>query len=166
MSVYVVDSNFFIEAHRVSYPLDIANSFWSKVRQLANDGKIISIDKVKDEIYDRNDALEFWCQNNLPNDFFKDSSEVLKEYSEVVGWAISWSNHYLPKALNEFLEADEADAFIIAYALADPQNRIIVTQEYSQPEMKKRIKIPEPCIALGVQFVTAMNMFRQLKETF
>lgn len=166
MSVYVVDSNFFIEAHRVSYPLDIANSFWRKVSQLANDGKIISIDKVKDEIYDKNDALEFWCQNNLPHDFFKDSSEVLEEYSEVVRWAISRSTHYLPKALNEFLEADEADAFIIAYALADPQNRIIVTQEISQPEMKKRIKIPEPCIALSVQFVNAMNMFRQLRETF
>lgn len=166
MSVYVVDSNFFIEAHRMSYPMDVANSYWSKVSQLAIEGKIISIDKVKDEIYDRNDALEYWCKANLPEDFFKDSSDVMNEYSNVVSWAISRRDHYLAKALNEFLEADEADAFIIAYALAEPQNRIIVTQEISQPEMKKRIKIPEPCVALGVQFVNVMGMFRQLRETF
>jgi hypothetical protein len=70
MSVYVVDSNFFIEAHRASYPLDVALSFWAKVRQLANEGKIISIDKVKKELYDKNDALEAWCKANLPDDFF------------------------------------------------------------------------------------------------
>jgi hypothetical protein len=60
MSVYVVDSNFFIQAHRVSYPLDVAFSFWNKVKQLANDGKIISIDKVKQEIYQNEDALKQW----------------------------------------------------------------------------------------------------------
>ena len=58
MEVYVLDSNFFIQAHRVSYPLDIAFSFWNKVKQLADEGRIISIDKVKNELYDKNDALE------------------------------------------------------------------------------------------------------------
>ena len=47
MSVYVVDSNFFIQAHRAHYPLDVAVSFWAKVKQLAYEGKIISIDNVK-----------------------------------------------------------------------------------------------------------------------
>lgn len=166
MSVYVIDSNFFIQAHRESYPLDIAFSFWNKVRQLAEEGKIISIDKVRNEIYDKNDALEDWCQNNLPIDFFKDSSRVMAEYSQVSLWAISRSDHYLPNALNEFLDADEADAFIVSFALADLQNRIIVTHEVSRPEMKRKIKIPEPCIALNVQFINTMDMFRQLRETF
>ncbi len=52
-------SNFFIEAHRATYPLDVAHSFWNKVKQLADDGKIVSIDKVKSEIYDdHEDALK------------------------------------------------------------------------------------------------------------
>lgn len=58
MRVYVVDSNFFIQAHRYTYPLDIAFSFWEKVKLLAEAGKIISIDKVKSEIYDKNDSLK------------------------------------------------------------------------------------------------------------
>jgi hypothetical protein len=60
MGVYIVDSNFFIQAHRVIYPLDVAFRYWNKVKLLANEGKIISIDKVKDEIFDKNDALESW----------------------------------------------------------------------------------------------------------
>lgn len=47
MPIYVVDSNFFIEAHRATYPLDVAHSFWNKVKQLAATGKIVSVDKVK-----------------------------------------------------------------------------------------------------------------------
>ncbi|HMP32288.1 MAG TPA: DUF4411 family protein, partial [Saprospiraceae bacterium] len=117
MEVYVLDSNFFIEAHRVNYPLDVAFSFWNKVKQFANEGRIISIDKVKNELYDKNDALETWCKNNLPDDFFKDTSYVMAAYRQVSAWAISKNNHYLQNALNEFLDADEADAFLIAYAL-------------------------------------------------
>jgi len=166
MEVYVLDSNFFIQAHRVSYPLDIAFSFWNKVKQLAEQGRIISIDKVKNELYDKNDELESWCKNNLPEDFFKDSSHVMTAYGQVSSWAISKNSHYLPNALNEFLDADEADAFLISYALTDNSNRIIVTHETSNPNQKNKIKIPEPCNALGVSFCSTMDMFRRIKETF
>ncbi len=99
MSVYVLDSNFFIEAHRLHYPIDIAFGFWNKVRDLAELGKIISIDKVKNELYDNNDALEEWCRSNLPDTFFKKSSKILAEYIRVSNWAGSRSDHYLPNLL-------------------------------------------------------------------
>lgn len=166
MEVYVLDNNFFIQAHRVSYPLDIAFSFWNKVRQLAEQAKIISIDKVKKELYDKNDALETWCKSNLPEDFFKDTSHIVVEYGRVSSWAISRSNHYLPNALNEFLDADEADAFLVAFALSDPNNIIIVTQEISEPARQNKIKIPDACIALDVRFVNTIDMFRKLGESF
>ena len=151
---------------RESYPLDVAFSFWNKVKQLADEGRIISIDKVKNEIYDKNDALETWCRASLPEDFFKDSSTAMATYGQVSAWAISNNTHYLPNALNEFLDADEADAFIVAYALANPTNRVVVTQEKSEPYRKNKIKIPEACNAMNVQFVNTIDMFRQLGETF
>lgn len=166
MGVFILDSNFFIQAHRVSYPLDIAFSFWSKVKQLADEGIIISIDKVKNELYDKNDALEKWCKSNLPENFFKDTSHVMSYYGQVTAWAISKSGHYLPNALNEFLNADEADAFLISYALADTSNRIIVTHEISNPNQRNKIKIPEPCNTFGVGFCNTIEMFRKLGETF
>ncbi len=166
MSIYVVDSNFFIQAHRAHYPLDIAVSFWAKVRQLAFEGKIISIDKVKDELFDKNDALETWCKTNLPGDFFKNTDEVLDAYTHVIGWAVSKSGQYKPAALNEFLDSKEADAFIIAFALHDNANRIIVTHEVAAPNILKKIKIPDVCNALKVRYVNTMEMFRHLGTSF
>lgn len=76
------------------------------------------------------------------------------------------SYHYLPNALNEFLDADEADAFVIAYCLMEPTARVVVTQETSDPRRRNRIKIPDCCNALGVTFTNTIEMFRQLGETF
>lgn len=166
MGVYILDSNFFIQAYRYTYPLDVTLSFWNKVKQLASDGKIISIDKVRDEIFDRNDDLESWCRGNLPDNFFKDTSMILSEYQRVVAWAYSRNTHYYQEAINEFLAADEADAFLIAYALSDSESRILVTQEVSRPEMRRKIKIPEPCIFLKIRYIDMMAMFRELRETF
>ena len=132
----------------------------------ADEGRIISIDKVKNELYDKNDALEAWCNDNLPENFFKDTNHVMTTYGQVSAWAISRNGHYLPNALNEFLDADEADAFLIAYALADSANRIIVTHELSNPNQRNKIKIPEPCNDLGVGFCNTIDMFRRLGETF
>ncbi len=164
MSVFIVDTNFFIQAHRANYPLDIAITFWQKVKELADQGKIISIDKVKNEIYQNDDELKTWCVNNLPNDFFKDSSDSIVEYSQVVVWANSKSDHYLLKAMEEFLNADEADAWIVAYALSN--GYMITTHEKSQPERKNRIKIPEPCNVFGITYMDTIEMFRELQVQF
>jgi hypothetical protein len=166
MTVFVVDSNFFIQAHRATYPLDIATGFWTKVHQLAHSEKIISIDKVRDELYNKNDELEAWCRNNLPIDFFKSSTEILNEYARVIDWAMSKKDHYLQNALHEFLDADVADAFIIAYCLAQPYNRFLVTQEISEPTRKNKIKIPDCCNALDIKCLNTIEMFRELGETF
>jgi len=36
MGTFLLDSNFFIQAHRDTYPLDVASSFWDKLAQLAS----------------------------------------------------------------------------------------------------------------------------------
>lgn len=166
MSVYVVDTNFFIQAYRSYYPLDVAPSFWKKVKQLADDGKIISIDKVKSEIYKNEDDLKHWCEDNLPTNFFKDSTVVISEYGQVATWAASKSGHYSSVALSEFFSADEADAWLVSYCLASPTTRIVVTYEKSRPEMKRKIQIPEACNPFGISFVDTIEMLRQLGESF
>ncbi len=166
MSVYVVDTNFFIQAHRATYPLDVASGFWNKVKQLASEGKIISIDKVKHEIYQNDDALKDWCLTNLPQDFFKPTDGIMNAYAKVAIWTSSKSNFYKESAIEEFLAADEADAFLIAFALNDLTQYIIVTQEISQSGRRNKIKIPDPCIEIGISFVNVIDMFRQLGETF
>lgn len=168
MPIFVVDTNFFINAHRDNYPLDVAPSFWLKVKELALGGKIISIDKVKSEIYDnREDELKAWCEANLDDDFFHDSSSVLSTtYPNVIQWANARAPRYLQRALDEFLDANEADAFLIAYALSDPGRFTITTLEISAPLGINKVKIPDACIGLGVNTCNTISMFRQLGESF
>lgn len=163
---YVLDSNFFIEAHRNTYPLDVAEGFWRKLKELADSGVVVSIDKVKNELYDKNDDLEAWCRANLPQDFFKDSSTVIPEYTTVVGWAPSRMPPYLQGALNDFMDAERADAFLIAYGLASTANRTLVTQEVSSPNKVNVIKIPDCCNELGVRYLNTIEMFRDIGATF
>ncbi len=134
--------------------------------QLAEDGKIISIDKVKNEIFKNEDELKQWCEINLPDNFFKDTSTIISQYSQVATWAASKSGQYLPNALAEFLDADEADAWLIAYALTDPAANVLVTHELSEPNRKNKVKIPDGCIANGVQYCNTIEMLRQLGERF
>jgi len=164
MSIYLVDANFFIQAHRAIYPLDVALSFWNKVEELAENGNIISIDKVKDEIYQNEDDLKEWCVANLSDNFFHNSNIALKEYGTIANWAHSMSHHYKPTALAEFLDTAEADAWLVAFSLN--KNIPIITYEKSEPNSKKKIKIPDVCIQFGVSYLSTIDMFRQLGQSF
>lgn len=73
---------------------------------------------------------------------------------------------YLPNALAEFLDADEADAWLVAYGLFESANAVVVTHELSEPNRKNKIKIPDVCIAHGVQYCNTIEMLRQLGQRF
>ncbi|HTN21183.1 MAG TPA: DUF4411 family protein [Pelobium sp.] len=161
---FLVDSNFFIQAHRMHYPIDVVPGFWMKIKELATKGVILSIDKVRDELLLNKDDLSIWCEENLDKVFFKNTDEVINEYIRVTTWANSKKNHYKTTALNEFLEASEADAWLVACALKDTCK--IVTHEVSQPDGKKKIKIPDAAQPFNIACVNTIEMFRLLGEQF
>lgn len=147
---FLVDANFFIEAHRITYPLDVVPSFWEKIAAAANRGDICSIDKVKAEIYKHEDELKDWCEANLPDNFFKDSTSCILTYAKIAQWANSKSDQYKPAALAVFLDADRADAWLAAFASENTMT--VVTQEVSAPDSKKNIKLPDVCLAESVEY--------------
>lgn len=165
MSLYIVDSNFFIQAHRAYYPLDVITSFWSKISQLSAQEKIKSIDKVKIEIYDNSsheDELKAWCQNHLPNEFFLNTAGSIGNYAQIAQWASSMSHHYYKNAIDDFLATNLADPWLVALAMG--QQITIVTYEKSEPNIKRKIKIPEVCNQFGVRYINTIDMLRELKE--
>jgi hypothetical protein len=164
MPLFLLDSNFFINAHRVYYPFDVVPSFWTRVQDLANKNLIGSIDKVANEIRHGNDVLKDWIDNSLPKNFFAETSVFINEYAQIAQWAYGRANHYNAGALNEFLQAGEADAWLIAAAMNGRQT--VVTHEVSNPEMKSRIAIPEPCNHFNISFCNTIEMFRRLGVTF
>lgn len=165
MAVYLLDSNVFIQAHRMYYPFDVVPNFWKKLIELSNNGKILSIDKVKKEICDigNPDLLSVWLENEISETFFVNTSSCVDVYAEIALWTDA-NTHFNQSAKDDFLSTDLADPWLIAYAKKN--NCIIVTHEVSQPQRKNKIKIPEPCVYFGVRFVSPIEMFRELSETF
>lgn len=163
--MYVLDSNIFIQAHRANYPLDVFPSFWSVIHDLSNNHSICSIDKVKIEIYEQafhEDELKKWCLRHLPKPFFIDTQKVIRNYAQVIQWAHEKRHGYSHKAIQQFSETNLADPWLVAFAMDGVYT--IVTQETSDPNSKKRIKIPDVCKAFNIPYTNTVGMLRELKQ--
>lgn len=57
---------------------------------------------------------------------------------------------YAPDLRDDEVEKIGRDPFLIAYALADPSNRTVVTTEVSKPSTQRaNRKVPDVCNAVG-----------------
>ena len=164
--IYLVDSSCFMTASRVSYPIDIAVSFWSKIAELAQSHAFYSIDKVEKEIKINDDDLSAWCSENLPKDFFisTETDEVYKKYAELANWAQSKGINQ--SGVDKFIDAEKADIYFVAFTSLEPEQYTVVTEEKSAVNSKKDIKLPDACTAFGVRSINFMQMLRELKVQF
>lgn len=114
---YIIDSNCFVTPHRSFCPTDVGVSFWSKLRTLAEDGKICSIDKVQDELYSNSDELKNWMETSLNDSFFVkfDNAMSVQKLTAIVQWAAT-NTFYIPKAKTKFLCMDKADIYLASFA--------------------------------------------------
>ena len=60
---YVFDANVFIEAARRYYAFDLAPRFWESLVEHANNGRIESVDRVKQELERGKDELAEWADS-------------------------------------------------------------------------------------------------------
>mgnify|MGYP000126034830 CR=1 FL=1 len=108
--------------------------------------------------------MKEWCESNLPEGFFKKSEPAISSYKKVIAWAVSKKDHFKQLAIDEFLDSEFADAWLVAYAIENEMQ--IVTQEVSQPERKNKIKIPEVCHSFHIPYMNMIELFRTLKVRF
>lgn len=113
MRRYLLDTNIFIQAHRVYYPFDVVPHLWNKFVELSERGLIFSIDKVKNEICYSNDPdiLASWCLNELNDNFFIDSSSCVDVYADISNWVYS-SQHYTSIAKINFFSDGFSESMV------------------------------------------------------
>jgi hypothetical protein len=115
---------------------------------------------VKDEIDRGKDDLTQWANNDFRVWFESTKvNDVLDAYREVIQWAMMQSQ-YTFAAKREFAEAENADAWVVAYAKA--KGCVVVTQEKPAPQSKRKVKIPDVCNAFGVMWIDTFVMMRRL----
>lgn len=156
---YLIDSNIFIEAHRRYYAFNLCPGFWQSLVWLHGQDRVISLDRVKNELSDEGDSLDEWAKNTMPASGFAPSNDpiVVEWFGKIQIWAQNHSQ-FTDAAKEEF--AQVADAWLIAYARA--HGLILVTHEQFKPGVKKRIPIPNVCNQFDVPCANTFEMLTSL----
>jgi len=158
--IYLLDANVFMEAARRYYAFDLAPSFWQALIDHAGKGRVLSIDRVKAEIDRGGDRLRDWASSDFHQSFRSTGEpDVIESYRQIMAWAYSQSQ-FTDAAKAEFARADNADAWVVAYAKA--KRCLVVTHEQFDPNVRARIPTPNVCQAFSVQYVDTFKMLRDL----
>jgi hypothetical protein len=170
--VYLLDTNIFIEPYRTFYSFDYGTAFWDFLKYQAENGQIFSVDKVYTELSRIEDQLFDWVERNLkPLGFFHSTKDknVLKNYQEIIQWAEGKRGTFIDEAIEEFKKEDNADPWLVAYAMHYRDTKrifkkeiVIVTQEKLDRNRKNKIPIPIVCEEFSVECCDLYTMLREL----
>ena len=120
---YLLDTNVFIQAYKRYYAFDFCPGFWEWLIMQNAAGKVASIDKVKEEILDK--ELSAWAKNRDESFFLK--SDHLDKAVHLTQKVNKWiqDEGYSFKAADTFRGC--ADYYLVGYSLA--YGYTVVTEE-------------------------------------
>lgn len=156
---YLLDANIFIQARNLQYGFDFCPAFWDWLETQNAAGVVYSIQQVGDELEAGGDDLSTWAADRGTSFFLPPDAQVLPALPRVSAWATGQS--YEPAAVNTFLQV--ADYWLVAFALA--HGHTVVTHEVPA-NSTRRIKIPNACVGLKVNFMTPYQMLRHERARF
>lgn len=159
---YVLDASVFMEAARRYYAFDFAPRFWEGLVEHARDGRVMSIDRVQEELARGNDELASWANGRFGSAFLPtEAPEVIDVYRELMEWVQS-QDQFLDAARAEF--ASKADGWLVAYARAN--GCVVVTQDVLNLDVRRKVPIPNLCEAFDVRWIDTFAMMRDLGIRF
>ena len=156
---YLLDANVFIAAKNLHYGLDFCPAFWEWLIAGNSAGSVFSIEKVGDEVQGVADELSEWAKARGDGFFLRPDPSAFPALAAVSTWANG--NGYEPAAVSTFLQV--ADYYLVAQAQAG--GHTVVTHEVPSAS-KRKIKIPDACIGLGIKFMTPFEMLRLERAKF
>ena len=163
--IYLLDTNVLIEAKNLYYPLDRIPQFWRWIVEQAEQGRVSIPSAVILEIErgSKEDDLLGWVKTNRK--MLEFSEELDRE-----GWTETLTKGYgfsSTAVAEEALVDKRADPYLIAHALANSENRRVVTLEKARsvqvnlPNPRNR-KIPTVCSLLGIEYIDTFQLIRIL----
>jgi hypothetical protein len=147
--IYLLDANVLITANSTYYAIDQVPEFWDWVHHQANSNRMKIPREIMEEIKagrkDDDLLLDWLSSSDVEVSLLLDESVDVALLQQVV------SIGYAPDLRDDEVEKLGRDPFLIAYSLADPTNRTVVTTEVSRPSAQRsNRKVPDVCQALGV----------------
>jgi hypothetical protein len=161
--LYLVDANVLITAHNDYYPIDGVPEFWEWIVHQATNDAI----KMPIEIYEeiklggkdtQKDMLFGWAVQPAIKKCL-----VLAEDVDQAHVADCTKKGYAADLTDAEILRIGRDPFLIAYAMASPKQRCVVSNEVSSPaKTRQNRKIPDVCSTLGIQCCNIFAMSRAL----
>jgi hypothetical protein len=84
---YLLDANVFIQAKNLHYGLDFCPAFWDWLLESNEAKRLLSIEKVGDEIDAGADELATWAASRGPGFFLQPDSAMIPALGSVSTWA-------------------------------------------------------------------------------
>ena len=158
----LLDANVFITAKNSYYQMDIFPAFWSWLDDQAELGALGSTDLVFDELKDGDDNLATWVKKRRQSLFYLDSSsESVASHVDLL-WAWAEREGYRTHVIEEFMSG--ADPFLAGVAVEGGLR--VVTLETPARGRKRKVKLPDACDHLGVEWEDTFGMLRNLGARF
>jgi hypothetical protein len=152
-----------ITAHNSYYPIDTVPEFWTWLvhKGQAGDLKIPleNYEEVKDGSTDEEQDLLFaWIKReDVKEAILLDEAVEPNVVADVI------NNGYAPDLTDDETLQIGRDPFLIAYALASPATRCVVTTEVSAPSKRRQNRrIPDVCVTMGVSCCNTFAMNKAL----
>ena len=154
MTRYLLDANVFIQAKRLHYGFDFCPAFWEWLVQQHGAGVVASVEMVGDELLAGGDDLAEWTRARGRSFFVQADPQTLASIGTLNAWVNGQG--YEQAAISTFFQV--ADYWLVAHALG--HNMIVVTQEVASDSLRK-VKIPNACIGVNVEWITPFQMLRR-----
>jgi hypothetical protein len=160
---FVLDANVFIQAHRAYYAFDVCPGYWKALPAHHDGERLCSIDRIRGELLAGKDALADWVGGTVPEAFFANADDpgITAWFAQMMAWVQS-RPQFSTAAKAEF--AAKADGWLVAYARAS--GCTVVTLEIANPNIQRKVPIPNLCDAFGVAYTSTFDMLRALATQF
>ncbi len=155
--LYLLDANTLITAKNDYYQMERVPEFWNWLLHHAGQGSVKMPPEIFNEIRKGSDELSDWVKQHHVESALLLSEEVNTSFLQQVLDA-----GYAPDLTDVDLEKIGMDPFLIAYALTDTKNRMVVSGEISSPKKQRaNRRVPDVCKNLGVP---CKNIFKLVTD--
>ncbi len=156
--LYLLDANVMIRAHEDYYPIDRIPRFWDWLAELGAGGTV----KVPHEIYSEISVSRGSLHDWLTNAAIK-KTLLLNMKTDPAHLQRVVSHGYAPDLNDSEIEEIGQDPFLIAYALANPDQTTVVTKEVSAPSKQRaNRRIPDVCRTFSIRCINDFEFYREL----
>lgn len=160
--MYLLDSNALFTAKNDYYRFEVCPGFWQWLKQQSQRGQIASVERIAQEIADgdEDDALKVWIESGDKLTFHQPDSATIEAMKQVTSWVMD--QNYNERERAKFFA--KADPLLIAHAKAHGCK--VITHEKLVPDTSYKVKIPNVCEAMGVDYLNTFELLSRERGSF